>query len=360
MLTKILNKLNTQVELVGLDIGTASVKLIQLLKDKDGYTASAAVKEDIKSGAENAKPDPAVITDAVKRCLKKANLPGGNVVCGVSGPEVIVRGFKFPPLPDEAVEQAVQFEVRQVCPFDSKEMILDYQLVEDATSAAGQKNAKVSPRSGLMIACTENVIKTKTAVLAQAGAKPILVDADALAMLNCLTELQFLDTNNTVAVIDVGWELTNVVIYGRDGLPFVRDLAIAGRQVTQNICREVELSQDVVLQALAGQQVDLEVKSKILLALNNAVRPLAMAVNETLRFYSFQEKKSGVEQIFLCGGFSLYETFMEFFTDALPVDVKRLNPFEKMKCQAGNEGNELLKTFGPGLVVAAGLAMRTI
>lgn len=150
------------------------------------------------------------------------------------------------------------------------------------------------------------------------------------------------------------------MIYGHDGLPFVRDLATAGRQVVEKVSREVSLPQEAVLEALAGGETDVEMKSKILLALNNAVRPLASAINETLRFYSFQEKKGAVEKIFLCGGFSLFDTFVEFFADALPVDVQLFNPFEHIECRAGDDGNELLTTEGSAMVVAAGLAMRTL
>ncbi len=359
MLTKVLNKFQTQTELVGLDIGTASVKLVQLLKDKDGYTAVGAVREAIQPGGDDAKTRSGATVDAVKRCLKKVSLSTRNVVCGISGPDVMVRGFNFPPLPDEAVDQAVRFEVRQVCPFESKDMVLDYQLIGNGTSEPA-KGAKPVPRSGVMVACTEQIIKDKVKTLTEADAKALLVDTDALATLNCLNELNILTTHKTVAVIDVGWTLTNVVIYGHDGLPFVRDLATAGRQVIEKVSCAVSLPQEAVRQALAGGETDVEIKSKILLALNNAVRPLASAINETLRFYSFQEKKGAVEKIFLCGGFSLLDTFMEFFADALPVDVQLLNPFEHIKCRAGDEGNELLSTEGSALVVATGLAMRTL
>ncbi|MBL7214931.1 MAG: type IV pilus assembly protein PilM [Phycisphaerae bacterium] len=360
MLTNLLSKFQTQIELVGLDIGTASVKLIRLLKDADGYTASVAVKQDISTDPKNEDKSHKKITEAVKECLKKANLSGQNIVCGISGPEVVVRGFKFPPLPDAAIEQAVRLEAQQVCPFDSKQMLIDYQLIENTEVTGQQKTAKVFPRSGVMVACTENVVKEKTGILTEAGAKPLLVDSDALASLNCLNQLEWLDGNDTVAVIDVGWEYTNIVIYGQDGLPFVRDLNNAGRQIVQKISGELELSQEQVRKALASRETSTEMRNKMLLALNNAIRPLALAINETLRFYSFQEKTSGVEKIFLCGGFSLLNTFTEFFSDALPADVELLNPFEKIKCRAGDEGNELLKKYGPGLVVATGLAMRTI
>jgi len=359
MLKNIINRLQSQVELVGLDIGTASVKLVRLLKDLDGYTAKVAVRETIGVNAEGERSGNAVVT-AVKNCLKRAGLNNPDVVCGISGSEVVVRGFKFPPLPDAAVEQAVRMEAQQVCPFDSKQIVLDYQLIENPEVSGEQKATKIFPRRGVMVASTENVIKEKTTVLAEAGAKPLLVDSNALALINCLNELDLTDTNSTIAIIDIGWEFTNVIVYGQDGLPFVRDLRQAGRQVIQEISKALELSEAEVQQALTENKMAEESRNKVLLTLNNAIRPLATAINETLRFHSFQEKNSGVKKIFLCGGFSLVDTFVEFLSDAMPVETRQLNPFEKIKCDAGVDGNKLLRTCGPDLAVAAGLAMRTI
>ena len=360
MLTKLLNKLKTHVDLVGLDIGTTSVKLVQLLKAPDGYTVSAAIQEQIEADSKEEKNDQAQVIAAVKTCLKKANLKSQNVVCGIAGPDVVVRGFDFPPLPEVAIEQAVRMEAQQVCPFESKNMVLDYQLIENHQVTDEQKASKIMPRTGLMVACTQELVKEKTRIVTEAGAKPLLVDSDALALLNCLAELNLIDTDGTVAVIDIGWTLTNVIIYGKDGLPFVRDLNNAGQQVIQRISKELQISEEEVCRVLSGQEKSGPTQNKILLAVNNAIRPLAMAVNETLRFYSFQEKTSEVEKIYLCGGMSLVNTFVEFLSDAMPVQTQVLDPFEKMHCEAGSEGNELIKTSGAGLALAAGLAMRTI
>lgn len=358
MLTNILNKLNTQVELMGLDIGTASVKLVRLLKDANGYTVSHAIQEDIDHSADDQERLANTVA-SVKRCFEKT--PGcRNVVCGVDGSQVIVRGFKFPPLPDEAVEQAVQFEAQQVCPFDIKNSVLDYQLVENPNLSSEGKAAKAIHRNGLMVVSTDEEIRKTQKIVSDAGGKTLMVDASALAILNCLNELDIADTQDTIAVIDIGWTGTNVVIYGQDGLPFVRDLNNAGQTVIKAISDELGIPQDQVQQALAGETTDSATNNNVLLAMNNAIRPIAMAINETLRFYSFQEKGAGIKKIYLCGGFALIETFVEFLSDALSVEVELLNPFEKMTCQAGSEQNELLKTGGPAWAIATGLAMRTI
>ena len=359
MIANLLNKLQTQIELMGLDIGTASVKLVRLLKDSSGYTVSLAVREDIEGDAPDDKERLANTVAAVKRCFDKAS-GGRNVVCGIQGSQVIVRGFKFPPLPNEAVEQAVRFEASQVCPFESKNSVLDYQLIECPNLPSEEKASKATHRNGLMVVSTDEAIREIQNVVTHAGGSTLMVDASALAILNCLNELGLCNTLGTVAVIDLGWTYTNVIIYGQDGLPFVRDLGNAGQAVVKAISTELGVSVDEIHQTLSGKETPTEIRNQILLAMNNAIRPMAVAINETLRFYSFQEKGAAIEKIYLCGGFSLIDTFVEFLSDALSVDVELLNPFEKMNSQVGTKENELLKTCGPVWTVAAGLAMRTI
>lgn len=353
-----LSLLTKQTELAGLDIGSDSVKLIRLKKDGKSYVATAAVRVEIGS-VSDPKEQAALQSQAVKRCISKAGLRSPNIVCGVAGPEVVVRGFKFPPLPVDAIPQAVRMEAQQVCPLDISSSVLDFQLVENPDLENKQKGERVIPRHGLMVVATEQAVSGRTELLQKIGVKPVMVDANALALLNCLNELELSETNETVAIIDIGAVFTNVVIYGRDGLPFVRDLNIAGVQMLRQLSKETGMTLEQLKQGMENIENNSE-SSRILLALNNAIRPLVMALNETLRFYSFQEKGSGVERIFLCGGLAMVGPFVEFLTDALPVDTCIMNPFEKISSAASAEGSDLIKHSGPAFAVATGLAMRTI
>lgn len=187
-----------------------------------------------------------------------------------------------------------------------------------------------------------------------------MVDVNALALLNCLNELKSLSAQETVAVIDIGGSQTNIIIYGCDGLPFVRDINIAGTKIIQQISKAMDITEKEIWQMFAQETSSAQLDDKLLLALNNAVVPLANAINETLRFYSFQEKKSGVDRIFLCGGFALIAAFVEFLTDAVSAPVEVLNPFSVIMNSAADVKNEELKLNGPAFAVATGLAMRAL
>jgi type IV pilus assembly protein PilM len=248
-------------------------------------------------------------------------------------------------------------EAQQVCPLDMQQSVLDYQLI-----ATGQTKSasKAQPRRGVMAVATQRVIEESEKLLAEAGAKAVMVDVNALALLNCLNELKTLDKQETVAVIDIGGLQTNVLVYGHDGLPFVRDINTASGEIIKQISGELKLTEKEIWQMLAQEQASGQLDNNLLLAMNNAVVPLANAINETLRFYSFQEKKSGVDRIFLCGGFALIDAFVEFLTDALSVPVEMLNPFLTIKDSISAGLNEELKKNGPVFAVATGLAMRAL
>jgi type IV pilus assembly protein PilM len=356
-----LNLFNREkIELAGLDIGSSVVKLVRLNKTEAGYTLANAAIEPITPRSDDQEQRRQNCVDAIRACLRKTGLNNGNVVCGISGPEVVVRGFTFPPLPDQAVEQAVRMEAQQVCPLDMKHSVLDFQLIETAPAVSAGGAANATPRQGVMTVGTESVIRKQTELLTEAGAKPIMVDVDALALLNCLNELGLSGSQETLAVIDIGHTLTNVVVYGLDGLPFVRDINIAGTHIMQDISRQTELSEDQVRQAFMQAPSSETLDGNLLLALTNAIQPLVSAINETLRFYSFQEKKSGVDRILLCGGLSLIDAFVEFMTDAVSVPVDLLNPFSIIQPDPEAGGSQSLVDEGPAFAVAAGLAMRTL
>ena len=185
-----LNLLNQQkIELAGLDIGSSVVKAVRLNKTEEGYALANAAIEPITPCSDDQEQQRQNRVDAIKACLRKTGLNNGDVVCGISGPEVVVRGFTFPPLPDQAVEQAVRIEAQQVCPLDMKHSVLDFQLIETAPAKSAGGAANATPRQGVMTVGTESVIRKQTELLTGAGAKPIMVDVNALALLNCLNEL---------------------------------------------------------------------------------------------------------------------------------------------------------------------------
>ncbi|MHC4616584.1 MAG: type IV pilus assembly protein PilM [Planctomycetota bacterium] len=350
-------------ELLGLDIGSSKVKLVQLRKEGTGYVVTAAGVVDIEGCENSGKARQANTPKAIRECLKMAGTRTMMAVCGVSGPEVAVRYFEFPSLPPEEIEGAVLLEASQVCPFNVNESTVDYQLV-----TKGGVNV-----SGVLVAATQGLIRVKRRFAENASLKCVLMDVDGLALLNCFSGFEIgpdsqIDRaakygphhpRRATAILNVGNSHTTLAIVGDNGLPSIRDIACAGNNIMEHIAAECGVSMDHVRRVLSAAD-NMESEPKIADSLPNACGKLIDDVAGTLRYYMAQEKSAVVEKVLVCGGFALVNGFVELLNVRLPARTVLWNPFENIPCEARGPCRDILADNGPALAVAAGLAMRSI
>jgi type IV pilus assembly protein PilM len=341
-------------EVVGLDIGSSEVKMVQLHKYKGGYAVTAAGAVEIAANKDNNGQREANTTKAIRECLRTAGTQTQMAICGVSGPEVAVRYFKFPSLPPEEIEGAVLLEAAQVCPFNVGDDTVDYQLISD-----GGDNV-----TGVLVAATNKLIQRKKRLIENASLKCVLMDVEGLALLNCVSELKpngskRANESGTIAVLNVGNSHTTLAIMGDNGLPFIRDITCAGNDIVEQIATENEVLTERVREILFGCE-NPAAKPEVGNSLAGACEKLIVDVTETLRYYTAQEKSTVVEKVFVCGGFALVKGFAELLNSRLSAQAMLWNPFDKVCCDACGSREAILAKKGPAMAVATGLAMRSI
>ena len=352
-----------QDEVLGLDIGSSVVKIIQLRKDDAGYAVTAAGIADIAASGEDDNRTEIDTVRAIRECFESTGIQTRMAVCSVCGPEVAVRYFKFPSLPPEEMEGAMLLEASQVCPFNVDDGSIDYQLIPN-----GENDV-----SGVLVAATTKLVKRKSQFAKSASLNNVLMDVDGLALLNCFRAYERLEAGRAAAILNVGSSYTNLAIMSDNNLPFIRDMAYAGDDITEQIASERNVSTETVRKLLsrrpdsrretrgqAGCENPTEAEPELGESLARACQKLIVDVTETLRYYEAQEKSAIVEKIFVCGGFALVKGFVELLDNQLPVKASVWNPFEKIRCEAGGHCEDILAKKGPAMAVAAGLAMRSI
>lgn len=333
---------------LALDIGTSAVKIVQMRKDNGSHTVTGAGVAEIAASEGNNDERAMNTTRAIRECFDSTGVRTRLAVCGVSGPEVAVRYFKFPSLSAEEIEGAVALEAAQVCPFNVDDGSVDYQLIPN-----GEDNV-----IGILVAATNKLMKNKIELAKNASLDCVLMDVDGLALLNCLSMYEESKAGRTTAILNVGDSFTTLAIMSDNSVPFVRDIAYAGGNILEQIAAANDTSAEIVRKTLSGDSEAAELE--LYDSLESSCRKLIVDVTETLRYYTTQEKSSVVEKIFVCGGFSLVKGFVELLDRELPASAMLWNPFDKMRCDAGRSCEGMLAERGPGLAVAAGLAMRTI
>ncbi|UCF43547.1 MAG: type IV pilus assembly protein PilM [Planctomycetota bacterium] len=342
----------SQNQVLGLDTGSAAVKMVELQKSRAGWSVTAAGIAEIANqpaGDSDAKAE-INTAKAINQCLKSSGSQTRLAVCGVCGPEVAVRSFKFPTLPPAEIEGAVLLEASQVCPFNIEESTVDYQVIPDGKEFV----------SGVLVAATNKLIERKRQASENASLGNVLMDVDGLALLNCFAECEKPKNGKTTAILNVGNCYTNLAIMGNNNVPFVRDIAYAGDDIVKELARENNVSPEAVSKLLSGCEDGGAPRLELSESLGKACAKLITDVAETLRYYSAQEKSAAVDEIFVCGGFALVKGFVEVLDSRLAAKAVLWNPFEQKRCEADSKCRDIIEKHGPAMAVAAGLAMRSI
>lgn len=323
--------------IAGLDVGSSSVKMVRLSKTDGNYAVKWAEAAEIGDG---------VIT-AIKDCLKSCDPKDRLAACSLSGPEVVVRDFRFPLLPKDEIASAVQFEAAQVSPFDIEQAEVDYKLMP-------RSNEHIS---GVLVAAKKSQIVNKCQTAKDAGLDCVLVGVDGLEILNCFTELEGNKPGSTTAILNVGYNYSNLIISGGDGLPFIRDINYAGKIITEKLAHEMNISIET-LRVILGDNRKVESQQAFHNSLAAACMELTDAIFETIRYCTVNRKTEQIEKIYVCGGFSQTPGFIELLNDRLPASAVLWNPFDKIAWPVERESCRVIQKHGPSFAVAVGLAMR--
>ncbi len=338
--------------ILGLDIGSSAVKIVALKKDDAGYSVTAVGMREIAASEDDYNKHRANIVKAIRKCFGQAGIKTKMAVCGVSGPDVAVRDFEFPPLSAEDIEAAVLLEASQVCPFNADVSAVGYNLIPNGDDKT----------RGVLVAALNTLVTSKVQLAKEARLNCVLMDVDGLALLNCFNGLenghQKSETNQTVAILNVGGTHTTLAIMDNKGWPFIRDMAYAGNDIVAQAAAENKASIEKVREILFSDSAvdDRELHD----CLEKACQKLIGDVGETLRYYTAQSSSSNVQKLFVCGGFALAGGFVELLNNRLGVEAVLWNPFDKIQCNGNPRLEDVCAKTGPAMAVATGLAMRSV
>src|SRR6202140_4447174 len=211
-----------QKPVVGLDIGSSSIKAVELKNTKAGYELVSFGLEPLAQDTvvDGAIMDAPLVAGAIGTIFDRQQIRTRSVATAVSGHSVIVKRVTLPLMSEEELYDRIQSEASQHIPFDISDVNLDHQILE-----SGDSQMDV-----LLVAVKKDKILNYTNVLAQAGKTPVVVDIDAFGLQNCFEGNYDPDAGQTVALLNVGASVMNINIV-RGGVPlFTRDVSVGGNQ----------------------------------------------------------------------------------------------------------------------------------
>lgn len=331
--------------IVGLDIGSSSIKAIEITQDKFDYVISAFAQVDV--------PTEQGRRDALADLFRNGGFRTKRVASAVSGKSVIFRYVNMAQMNPDQMQGAVRFEADKYIPFDIEEVQIDTQKLLDLPGAEGAS----AEMKVLLVAAKKSIVQDQAEMLGELGLLPTSISVDAFALgnayeLNDIVSPGLQGADHTVALVDIGFSKSSINILRNNVTYFAREVAMGGQDLTNSITRRFGLEpfEAEALKRDPQEQV-VEVQDSVQPVLDD----LGNEINLSFDFFENQFEGE-VQEVYLSGGSVLLPFLEEALEKTFEKRTRVWNPIEGLKVRSDNVDVEALNRSAPQLAVAVGLA----
>ncbi|PWT95048.1 MAG: pilus assembly protein PilM [Blastocatellia bacterium] len=351
MFTKGMGKKN----LVGLDIGSSSVKAVELAKKGAGLQL-------LNLGFENLQQDTIVdgqimelnnVSNVISSIFREHQIKTNKVAAGVSGHSVIVKNIVLPQMSEAELQESFSWHAEEHIPFDIADVNLDYELTGNSSESLHV----------LMAACKSDKIATVKQAIQLAGKQPVIIDVDAFAMQNCYEINYQPKANEIVALLNIGASTMNINIVKGTRSVFARDAQVGGSHYTSLLQKELGLSFEQAEAVKRGQPLPSGIEPRPIQPIIASVSDtLALEVKKTMDFYrtTASHGDEGIQKILLAGGGSKLPGLAEYLANRFEIPVEVFDPFRHIDVDDKKFDPEYMREIVPEMAVAVGLALRGV
>jgi type IV pilus assembly protein PilM len=340
--------------LVGVDIGTSAVKVIQVRESGKGVHL-------MKYGIEPLPPQSIVdghvmnrgaVVDALVKVFRDLKISQREVAVSISGNSVIIKKLNLPLMKRDELEEQIQWEAEQHIPYEISEVEIDYNIL--------WQNPEVGQMDVLLVAAKKEEIQDLVEVVRQARLRPVVVDIDSFALQNVYEVNYGYNEGETVTLLNVGASVTTVNIVQGSVSQFTRDISNGGNSITDEIQKQLQVSHDEAEAYKAGggtgsQEV---IPQEVDGIIRNVVDSLAGEIQRSLDFYMATTNRGEVERILLTGGTAKIPYLRSAIERRSRVQVEPLDPFRRVLYDHRQFDPQVLKTQAPQASICLGLALR--
>lgn len=341
--------------LLGLDISSSSVKLVELSRDKAGnLVLDRCAIEPLERGwitdGNVEKFDE--VAEAVRRVVKKSGTRTKSVAMALPASAVITKKIILPGgLSDLELEAQVESEANQYIPFSLDEVSLDFCVVGPSTTSSGDVEV-------LIAASRKEKVQDRQGLAEAAGLKPIVVDVESyasrLATARLIENLPNKGLDTLVALFEVGAMTTSMQVIKNDEVLYERDQAFGGAQLTQLIVRQYGFSPEEAETKKRSGDLPEDYESGVL---KPFVDSMAQEIGRALQFFFTSTPHNKVDYVLLAGGSSALPGLTESVTQQTSFAAQQVDPFQGMTI-GSNVKEKKMRREVASYLTSCGLALR--
>jgi type IV pilus assembly protein PilM len=353
--------LSKKTPLVAIDMGSHSIKLLQLAQLNNGkfeLVSLGIMPLEQGSIVEGAIKDPDEVAKAIKNLVKAEKIKSNFVVASVSGEAVFVKKIKVPEMSDDELAEKITEEAEQYIPFDINDVVLDYQTLDRVNGNLSQHEEQdPSMVEVLLVAVQRDVIEERTDVLLEAGLKPVIIDLDVFALMNAARLNKDLTAMGATALIDLGDSFTHVNILQKGSIGYTRDIPIGGGYCSTMLMSKFQVPFNQTHRMKGGYMPDGVKEDDVLALIIQGYKKVFDEIQKSFKYFHTLSS-TPVERILLSGGGCLINGIDAYMSDFLKVPVEHLDPMQGIKVNSRKFDLKMITEFTRLSTVAMGLATR--
>ncbi|MBI5328746.1 MAG: type IV pilus assembly protein PilM [Deltaproteobacteria bacterium] len=340
-------------DVIGLDIGSNSVKVIQLAPAKKSWRLVNIGIGHLPSEAivDGYIIDSMTVISVVKELIASQGIKVKNCVSALTGHSVIIKKVNLPVMSEAELAESIQWEAEQYIPFPITDVNIDFQILGTDTEGRGQMEV-------MLVAVKKDVINDYTNVIKESGLVPVIIDVDSFALENMFEMNYSVAPNENIAIVNIGATITSINIL-RGGITiFTRAIPVGGNQLTEEIQKVLGISfKDAETLKFGGSVsgIDAEGVPQVVERVSGNV---ALEVKRSIDFFLGGAPGMFISKIYLSGGCTKTKALQAIIQERTTIPVEMVNPFTNIECSSKKFTMDYIKDVAPCFGVGVGLAMR--
>ncbi len=335
---------------LGLDIGSHTIKLIELASegDKLGLMAAGSIPTPPKALTSTAPADTEAIAQAIKRLLKETGAKSRTIQIALPESKVFTRVIEVPALSERELSSAIKWEAEQYIPLPLDQVNVDFTVLRDA------KETGTNKMEVLLVAAPKTLLERYLSILELAELTPLGAETEIIATSRAL--VRSIASIKSVMVVSLGAQTTDLAILRSGILTFTRSLSAGGDALTRALAQGLDfnMTQAEEFKKTYGLQQD-KLEGKIVTAVKPIMDTIIAEIKRALAFYQEKYREEHVQSVLLSGGTARLPGMVTYLAQNLGLEVQLANPWAGI---VRDPRFNVLNAEGPNFCIAVGLALR--
>jgi len=340
---------------IGLDIGSSSVKVVQIKETSKGLQLVNFGFEPLPAQTivDGAIMNQGAVVEAIRTLRDNLGIKGREVATAISGHSVIIKKIKVPPMTPEELEEQIPWEAEHHIPFSKDDVEIDHQLFGNDVGG-GQMEL-------LLVAAKKEVVADYSMVIREAKLVPMIMDVAAFTIQNAFEANYPVVPEEAIAIINVGATLSNINIIAGGTSAFTRDVTVGGNAYTEEIQKRLNVSQEEAEAwkiGSSGESVSEVVPQEVEAVIASVSDGVAGKFQRSLDFYLASSSDATITKIYLCGGSAKIASLQKALEAKSRTAVEVMDPFRKIAVDERRFDIAFVQHHSAEAAVAVGLSLR--